>query len=198
MNRLEFAIDQRLKVLQRRLVVWWHSGTFANRKYEELSHHKNPKMCDPILITLLQMQPYYSQSSRENATPPSGTSPSSYKEVPTQGDMVVNFKNFSRPNKEIKYFLRTWTEFKDCPRRRKNGLKNSDRGICSAGSRPWDKGGEGKKTFFRPFGPHFGIKIRGGRALRAPPLDPPLIWTPSDRASSIADLFSKANESSAF
>ena len=153
MNRLEFAIDQRLKVLQRRLVVWWHSGTFANRKYEELSHHKNPKMCDPILITLLQMQPYYSQSSRENATPSSGTSPSSYKEVPTQGDMVVNFKDFSRPNKEIKYFLRTWTEFKDCPRRRKNGLKNSDRGIYSAGFRPWDKGGEGgggKKTFFGP------------------------------------------------
>ena len=25
---------------------------------------------------------------------------------------VVNFKNFSRPNKEIKYFLRTLTEFK--------------------------------------------------------------------------------------
>ena len=26
-----------------------HSGTFANRKYEELSYPKNPKMCDPIL-----------------------------------------------------------------------------------------------------------------------------------------------------
>ena len=40
-------------------------------------------MCDPTLITLLKMQPHYSQSSRENATPSSGTSPlASYKEVP--------------------------------------------------------------------------------------------------------------------
>ena len=44
---------------------------------------KNPKMCDPILVTLLKMRPYYSQSSRENATPSSGTSlVASYKEVP--------------------------------------------------------------------------------------------------------------------
>ena len=28
-----------------------HSGTFANRKYEELSYPKNQKMCDPILVT---------------------------------------------------------------------------------------------------------------------------------------------------
>ena len=40
-------------------------------------------MCDPILLTLLIMRPHYSQSSRENATPSSGTSPLvSYKEVP--------------------------------------------------------------------------------------------------------------------
>ena len=41
-------------------------------------------MCDPeILVTLLKMQPHYGQSSRENATPSSGTSPvASYKEVP--------------------------------------------------------------------------------------------------------------------
>ena len=40
-------------------------------------------MCDPILVTLLKMQPHYSQSSRENATPSSGTSPvASYREVP--------------------------------------------------------------------------------------------------------------------
>ena len=58
-------------------------GTFANRKYEQLSYPKNPKMCDTILLTLLKMQPYYSQSSRENATPSSGTSPlAPYKEVP--------------------------------------------------------------------------------------------------------------------
>ena len=40
-------------------------------------------MCDPILVTLLKMPPHYSQSSRENATPSSGTSPvASYGEVP--------------------------------------------------------------------------------------------------------------------
>ena len=25
-----------------------HSGTFSNRKYEELSYLKNPKICDPF------------------------------------------------------------------------------------------------------------------------------------------------------
>ena len=59
-----------------------HSVTLANRKYEELSHPKNHKKCDPIL-TLLKMRLNYSQSSRENATPSSGTSPlASYEEVP--------------------------------------------------------------------------------------------------------------------
>ena len=51
-----------------------YPGTFANRKYEQLSYPKNPKMCGPILVTLLKMQPHYSQSSRENATPSSGIS----------------------------------------------------------------------------------------------------------------------------
>ena len=60
-----------------------HSGTFANRKYEELSSSKNPKLCDPILVILLKMRPHYNQSSCENATPSSGTSPlASYREVP--------------------------------------------------------------------------------------------------------------------
>ena len=59
-----------------------NSGTFANSKYEELSYPKNQKMCDPVLVTLLNMRPHYSQSSRENATPSSGTPPlASYKEV---------------------------------------------------------------------------------------------------------------------
>lgn len=31
-------------------------------------------MCDPILVTVLKMKPLYSQPSRENATPSSGTS----------------------------------------------------------------------------------------------------------------------------
>ena len=61
-----------------------HYAKFANCKYEKLSHHKYQKMCDPILATLLKMRPHDSQSSHENATPSSGTSPlASYKEVPT-------------------------------------------------------------------------------------------------------------------
>ena len=40
-------------------------------------------MCDPILVTLLKLQPRYSQSSLKNSAPSSGTSPlASYKEVP--------------------------------------------------------------------------------------------------------------------
>ena len=50
-------------------------------------------MCDPILATPLKMQPHYSQSSRENATPSSGTSPSVfYKEVPPPGQGIVKGK----------------------------------------------------------------------------------------------------------
>ena len=71
-------------------LLYKHSGTFANRKYEELSYPKNQKLCDPILATPLKMRPRYSQSSRENATPSSGTSPlASYKEVlPPRGNDV--------------------------------------------------------------------------------------------------------------
>ena len=44
---------------------------------------KNPKMCDPILVTLSKMRPHHRQSIRENATPSSGSSPlASYREVP--------------------------------------------------------------------------------------------------------------------
>ena len=40
-------------------------------------------MREPILVTLLKMRPHDNQSSRENATPSSGTSPlASYNEVP--------------------------------------------------------------------------------------------------------------------
>ena len=39
-----------------------YPGTFANRKYEQLSYPQNPKICDPILVTLLKMRPHYSQS----------------------------------------------------------------------------------------------------------------------------------------
>ena len=40
-------------------------------------------MCDPIVVTLLKMQPHYSHSSRENAAPSSDTTPlASHKGVP--------------------------------------------------------------------------------------------------------------------
>ena len=43
--------------------------------------------------------------------------------------------------------------------------------VCVGGG-----GGEGlQKTFFQPFGPHCGLKIRGGRAPWAPPRDRPLL-----------------------
>ena len=47
-------------------------------------------MYDHIQVTPLKMQPHYSQSSRENATPSRGTSPSaSYKEVtPSPGGFI--------------------------------------------------------------------------------------------------------------
>ena len=40
-----------------------------------------------------------------------------------------------------------------------------------------EAGGLDSKTFFRSFGPQFGLKISGvwGRVPRAPPLDPPLL-----------------------
>ena len=50
-----------------------HSGTFGNRKCEELSYPQKSE----------NVRPHYCQSTRENATPSSGTSPlASYKEVP--------------------------------------------------------------------------------------------------------------------
>ena len=88
--------------------------------------------------------------------------------------------------------------------------------FSSAGSRPWDMeegwgghtdpvisgggGGSGgggvSKLFFRPFGPYFGLKIRGGRAPRAPPLDPPMFSQPSQRKRVLnekqADPFARA------
>ena len=47
-------------------------------------------MWNTILVTLLKMRPRYSQSSRENATPSSGTSTlASYKEVLTPPPQVT-------------------------------------------------------------------------------------------------------------
>ena len=38
-------------------VQYKHSGTFANRKYEEMSYSKTQIMCDPILITIENVTP---------------------------------------------------------------------------------------------------------------------------------------------
>ena len=36
-----------------------HSGTFANRKYGELSYPKYQKMCDPIIVSpIVKMRPH--------------------------------------------------------------------------------------------------------------------------------------------
>ena len=52
---------------------------------------KNPKMCDPKLVTPLKMRPHYSQSSRLNETPSSGTSPlASHKEVPLPPELLTS------------------------------------------------------------------------------------------------------------
>ena len=71
------------------LVTFWENVIFAiptkslSIYFFFLTPKINPKMCDPILVTLLKMQPHSSKSSRENATPSSGTSPlASYKGVP--------------------------------------------------------------------------------------------------------------------
>ena len=42
---------------------------------------------------------------------------------------------------------------------------------------PDSRGGGGLKFFFRPFGPQFGLKMRGDTGPPAPPLDPPLLFT---------------------
>ena len=34
-----------------------HSGTFTNRKYEEVSYPKNSKMCDPIPVVKMGPHP---------------------------------------------------------------------------------------------------------------------------------------------
>ena len=50
--------------------IFFITGTCHKYSYPQI-----PKICDPILVTLLKMQPHHSQSSRENAIPSSGTSP---------------------------------------------------------------------------------------------------------------------------
>ena len=59
-----------------------HSGSLLTINMKNCLTPENPKMCDPILVTLSKMCPHFSQSSAEYVTPSSGTSPlASYKEV---------------------------------------------------------------------------------------------------------------------
>ena len=90
-----------------------YPGTFVNCKYEQLSYPQNPKICDPILVTLLKMQSRYSQSSRENATPSSGTSHlASYKEVlpPPHPRSPQNYYLFWIVHLVVKYSFKRRTE----------------------------------------------------------------------------------------
>ena len=53
-----------------------------------------------------------------------------------------------------------------------SGATGNESGAGGSSTRPRDKG-VSKKLFFRSLEPQFGLKIRGPRAPRAPPLDPP-------------------------
>ena len=67
-----------LKSLQYHL-QYKHPGTFANRKYEELSYARKYE----------NVRPHYSHSSRENSTLSSGTSPlASYQRKYTPRGLV--------------------------------------------------------------------------------------------------------------
>ena len=51
--------------------------------YQSTFLHQKSELHHPILVNLLKMHPHYIQSSCENVTPSSGTSPKApYKEVP--------------------------------------------------------------------------------------------------------------------
>ena len=50
----------------------------------------------------------------------------------------------------------------------------------------WGGGGSLQKIFFRPFGPEIGLKIRGARA---PPLDPPLLFTITSTTPSLPNPY---------
>ena len=76
---------------------------------------KNPKMCNPKLVTLLKMRPHYSQSSRENATPSNGTSPlASHEEVPPPPPATFDFYYF---------WLDLWRKIKGPHNNKKNKTK---------------------------------------------------------------------------
>ena len=75
-----------------------HSGTFANYKYEELFYPKNSE----------NVRHHYSQSSRENGTPSSGTSPlASYTEVPHSPPPDLGLKTVTQQMQKESCHVRT-------------------------------------------------------------------------------------------
>ena len=73
--------------------------------------------------------------------------------------------------------------------------------LSNKGMKDWAVGegagaGNGlSKCFFRPFGPQFGPKVRGGAlAPRAPPLDLPLVYLGERRYRGQTSLISKETQ----
>ena len=80
LNEEHFTFISSTNILIRLLAV-----NMKNSLTQELAPdlpQKNPKMCDPILVTLLKMRTHQSQSSRENATT------SKYSPAPPRGQIT--------------------------------------------------------------------------------------------------------------
>ena len=78
-------------------------------------------MCDPILVTLLKMRPHCSQSSHENATPSSGTSPLAFKKIPPR----VSHTGMCRP--------KNYDKLPGYPKRKDDKPILCSRGVCVGG-----------------------------------------------------------------
>ena len=79
-SRTEFSASRLINVKTTAGTIFQlQSSYFQIPAYQNFLISKLPKICDPILVTLLKMLPHYSQSSCENATPSSGTSPVVFK-----------------------------------------------------------------------------------------------------------------------
>ena len=72
-----------------------HSGTSANRKYEELSYPKTQKMCDPILVPLLKMWPIIVKPVVKMRLYPAPHQPLIRKYPPPRGHLPRTTDSFS-------------------------------------------------------------------------------------------------------
>ena len=84
-----------------------HSGTFANRKFEELPYPKKSGNVRPHSSnSIRKMLPHHSHSSCGNATPSSGTFPlASHKEVPPRDRTPTRNLRFKYTDKKRKQQL---------------------------------------------------------------------------------------------